>query len=106
MRAGFTTCAGISFLKLPLLRHGAQIIVVWPPAHDALSIENSRSLLSIGACSHDLLHHGDESLLICLAQIGNRLTVRRTRRHFHLPEQCRSGFCQPANLRPAISTVD
>ena len=70
------------------------------------SIQRSQPVFLIGACRHDPLHHGDEPLLVCLAQIGHRLTVGGTGRRFHLAQQCCPGSCQSANLRAAISVVD
>jgi hypothetical protein len=60
----------------------------------------------IGACRHDPLHHGDEPLLVSLTEVSHRLAVGGTSRRFHFAEQSCSGFCQPANLRPAVPVVD
>jgi hypothetical protein len=60
----------------------------------------------IGACRHDPLHHGDETFLVSLAEVGKCLTVGGASRRFHFAEQYCSGSCQPANLRPAVPVVD
>lgn len=60
----------------------------------------------IGACRHDPLHHGDEPLLVSPTEVGHRLTVRGASRCFHFAKQACAGFCQPANLRPAVPVVD
>jgi len=59
-----------------------------------------------GARSHNLLHHGDEPSLVCLAQIGHRLKMSGARRPFHSAQQCGTALCQPAALRPAISVMN
>ena len=70
---------------LPLLRQHAQIVAV--RSSSDRSIDRNCRFEPAGIGGHDLLHHGDEALLIGLAEIGYRLEVSFERRHFHLPQQ-------------------
>ncbi len=70
------------------------------------SIDLGRRFEPVGVGRDDLLHHGNEALLISLAQIGDRLEMSGTRRHFHLPQQRGAGFGKPAKLRAAVSLMN
>ena len=59
-----------------------------------------------GARHHNLLHHGNEALLISLAQISHRLKMGFPRRPFHFPQQRGARPGQTANLRAAIATLN
>jgi hypothetical protein len=50
------------------------------------SIDRQCRFEPAGIGGHDLLHHGDEALLIGLAEIGYRLKVSLARGHLHLPQ--------------------
>jgi len=104
--AGCSRRAPCGFLQLPFQRHDAQIVIGGPHPAFGGSIESGRRIFLIGACRHDPLHHGDEAFLVSLTEVGHRLTVRGASLRFHAAEQYCSGFCQPANLRPAVPGVD
>jgi hypothetical protein len=95
------------FDRLLFRRHGAQIVVARSPGPaSGPSFDTPGCFLAAGACSRDLLHHRNEALLVCLAQVGHGLKMSGTNRHFHLSKQLRSSLCEPAQLCPAISPVD
>jgi hypothetical protein len=90
MAPDFATCATMGLPDLPFLRHAAQFVVACSPPDPGGSIGRRPRLALIGTRSHDPPHHRNESLLICLAQIGEGLKVSGARRAFHSPEQRRA----------------
>src|ERR1700751_6101030 len=67
---------------LPFLRQIAQIIIAVRLSVGS-SIEPHRRSRRPGARRHDLLHHGNETFLVRLAQISHGLAMGRPSRFLH-----------------------
>ncbi|VIO80464.1 hypothetical protein CI41S_73040 [Bradyrhizobium ivorense] len=105
--------ACFAIIRMPSRRRG--LAKVRTAAFEADCTDNSRATTTqIGSINciwstgssrmrrHDPLHHGDEALLVRLAETGHGFQMGRSRRSLHLAQQRGAGWGQAAELRPTI----
>jgi len=91
MAGDFARCAVMSFFGVAVFEACCTVCSrstgpLIPAVQSGAALASPRSETR----SHNPLHHGNESLLVCLAQIGQGLKVSGARRPLHSPQQRRA----------------